>query len=180
MIRAWEGFRFKDDWMKLQQRCMTQDFSWYGSAAEYIKIYKELTGQPGELTSEEEDKISFLIQKNISWDLNGKGNIDENIGEDNTEKESTETQTVIQEESTTVEDEQTQESTAPTDSSTITSQAVEVVTNHNAPEIEESLSQESSTSIITTETEVHQPTSDIEEDQPKLKPRPSISSPTGD
>ncbi len=180
MIRAWEGFRFKDDWMKLQQRCMTQDFSWYGSAAEYIKIYKELTGQPGELTSEEENKISFLIQKNISWDLNGKGNIDENIGEDNTEKESTETQTVIQEESTTVEDEQTQESTAPTDSSTITSQAVEVVTNHNAPEIEESLSQESSTSIITTETEVHQPTSDIEEDQPKLKPRPSISSPTGD
>ncbi len=170
MIRAWEGFRFKDDWAKLQQRCMTQDFSWYGSAAEYIKIYKELTGQPGELTSEEEDKITFLIQQNISWDINGKENLDENIREDNSEKESTETQTVIKEETTTVEDEKPQESTAPIDSSTITTQTVEVekeeenksipdevpseeslsqttVPNQNASEIEESAYQESSISV---------------------------------
>ncbi len=177
MIRAWEGFRFKTDWMKLQQRCMTQDFSWYQSAAEYIKIYKELTGQPGELTPEEADKIRFLIQKNISWDINGNENIDENITEEKTENEhqlseteSTVTQTVIEEETTTVEDEQSQESTSQIDSSTITTQTVPVekeeenknipdevpseeslsqttVTNQNTSEIEESVSKETKESL---------------------------------
>ncbi len=208
MIRAWEGFRFQADWMKLQQRCMTQDFSWYQSAAEYIKIYKELSGQPGELTPEEADKISFLIQKNISWDINGNGNIDENVTEEKTENEhqmseteSTVTQTVIEEETTTVEDEQPQESTSPIDSSTITTQTVAVekeeenknipdevpleqslsqttVTNQNTSEIEESVSKESFTPIIAIETEPNQPTTESEADKPKLKPRPSLPSPT--
>lgn len=44
MIRTWESFRYKQDWQKLQQRAMTQDFSWYKSALEYLKIYKQITG----------------------------------------------------------------------------------------------------------------------------------------
>ncbi|MDJ0658569.1 MAG: glycogen synthase GlgA [Crocosphaera sp.] len=85
MIRAWEGFRFKTDWTKLQQRCMTQDFSWYKSAAEYIKIYKEVTGQPGELSPEEEDKINVLITKNLSWDINGNGSLNKKSDSDKIE-----------------------------------------------------------------------------------------------
>ncbi len=87
MIRAWEGFRFKADWKKLQQRCMTQDFSWYKSAAEYIKIYKELTGQPGELSVEEQDKITTLIKKNLSWDVNGNASNNIELKEENTQNE---------------------------------------------------------------------------------------------
>ncbi len=60
MVRAWEGFRYKADWAKLQKRAMEMDFSWYRSAAEYIKIYKEITGQAGELTPEEEEHLLAL------------------------------------------------------------------------------------------------------------------------
>jgi starch synthase len=57
MIRAWESYRYKADWQKLQRRGMEQDFSWYRSALEYLKIYKQITGQPDELTPEEKDKL---------------------------------------------------------------------------------------------------------------------------
>jgi starch synthase len=57
MIRAWESYRYKADWQKLQQRGMEQDFSWYRSALEYLKIYKQITGQPDELTADEKDKL---------------------------------------------------------------------------------------------------------------------------
>ena len=60
MVRTWEGFRYKDHWQKLQQRAMKKDFSWYRSAVEYIKIYKEITGQPGELSEEETAKLQSL------------------------------------------------------------------------------------------------------------------------
>ncbi|PZV25624.1 MAG: glycogen synthase GlgA [Snowella sp.] len=60
MVRTWEGFRYKDHWQKLQQRAMKKDFSWYRSAVEYIKIYKEITGQPGELSEEETAKLKAL------------------------------------------------------------------------------------------------------------------------
>lgn len=53
MVRAWEGFRFKDDWKKLQQRGMTQDFSWDKSALEYVKIYRRVLGFPPEEESVE-------------------------------------------------------------------------------------------------------------------------------
>jgi starch synthase len=66
IIRAWEGFRYKKDWQKLQKRGMKQDFSWYKSAAEYIKIYKEITGQAGELTEDEQEKINTLSSHFIS------------------------------------------------------------------------------------------------------------------
>jgi starch synthase len=60
MVRTWEGFRYKEDWKKLQQRAMKKDFSWYRSAIEYIKIYKEITGQSGELSEEETAKLQAL------------------------------------------------------------------------------------------------------------------------
>jgi starch synthase len=60
MVRTWEGFRYKDHWQKLQQRAMRKDFSWYRSAVEYIKIYKEITGQSGELSEEETAKLQAL------------------------------------------------------------------------------------------------------------------------
>lgn len=48
MIRAWEGFRYKDYWQALQQRGMTQDFSWYQSAKQYVKLYRSIYGLPEE------------------------------------------------------------------------------------------------------------------------------------
>ncbi len=61
MVRAWEGFRYKDYWQKLQQRGMQEDFSWYKSAAEYIKIYKQISGHEGVLSADEESKLATLI-----------------------------------------------------------------------------------------------------------------------
>jgi len=58
MVRAWEGFRYKKEWQELQQRGMRQDFSWYKSAVEYIKMYREVIGEAPELTKEEEEIIA--------------------------------------------------------------------------------------------------------------------------
>jgi starch synthase len=66
MVRAWEGFRFKADWRKLQQRGMTTDFSWYRSAGEYLKIYKQLMGEAGELSVEEQAQIEAFIAADTS------------------------------------------------------------------------------------------------------------------
>lgn len=44
LIRAWEGFRYKDRWAQLQQRGMQQDFSWERSALQYEGIYKDMIG----------------------------------------------------------------------------------------------------------------------------------------
>jgi starch synthase len=60
MVRAWEGFRYKEKWRELQQRGMKQDFSWYNSAAKYIRIYKEILGENPELTEEESEQIEAL------------------------------------------------------------------------------------------------------------------------
>ena len=48
MIRALEAYRYKDQWRKLQQRGMWQNFSWEKSAYEYIKIYNRVLGNPEE------------------------------------------------------------------------------------------------------------------------------------
>ncbi|MDJ0617103.1 MAG: glycogen synthase GlgA [Calothrix sp. MO_192.B10] len=48
MIRAWEGFRYKDKWQSLQQRGMKEDFSWYKSAKEYVRMYRSVLGLPEE------------------------------------------------------------------------------------------------------------------------------------
>ena len=62
MVRAWEGFHYKDKWRELQQRGMSQDFSWLKSALEYIKMYKEILGKSTELTEEEQEKVALLKQ----------------------------------------------------------------------------------------------------------------------
>jgi starch synthase len=48
MVRAWEGFRYKDHWQALQQRGMTMDFSWDKSAQQYVAMYREVLGLPDE------------------------------------------------------------------------------------------------------------------------------------
>ena len=63
MVRAWEGFRYKEKWQELQQRGMRQDSSWLKSALEYIKMYKQAIGESTELTAEEQQKIAALAAK---------------------------------------------------------------------------------------------------------------------
>ncbi|MGD2180454.1 glycogen synthase GlgA [Lusitaniella coriacea] len=53
MVKASEGFRYKDRWQKLQQRGMRQDFSWEKSATEYVKMYREILGLPPEEEAKE-------------------------------------------------------------------------------------------------------------------------------
>lgn len=44
MVRAYEGFRYKDEWKKLQQRGMREDFSWTKSAKQYVRMYNSIYG----------------------------------------------------------------------------------------------------------------------------------------
>ena len=60
MVRASEGFIYRDRWQQLQQRAMSQDFSWLKSALEYIKIYKEILGQSTDLSESEQKKLEAL------------------------------------------------------------------------------------------------------------------------
>jgi starch synthase len=60
MIRAWEGFRYKDKWKELQQRGMRQDFSWDLSAQAYVKLYQEVLGISGDEGLEASGKILEL------------------------------------------------------------------------------------------------------------------------
>ena len=60
MVRASEGFVYKDRWQELQQRAMSQNFSWVKSALEYIKMYKETLGQSTDLTQDEQKKLKIL------------------------------------------------------------------------------------------------------------------------
>jgi starch synthase len=39
---------------------MKQDYSWYRSALEYIKIYKQITGRSDELSEDEKEKLAML------------------------------------------------------------------------------------------------------------------------
>ena len=64
MVRAWEGFQYKDKWQELQKRAMSKNFSWLKSALEYIKMYKEPLGQSIELTEDEKQKLAFFIGEN--------------------------------------------------------------------------------------------------------------------
>jgi starch synthase len=61
MVRASEGYRYKEKWQSLQQRGMEKDFSWLKSALDYIKMYKEIIGLPGDLTEDEREKLTSLV-----------------------------------------------------------------------------------------------------------------------
>lgn len=54
MVRAWEGFHYKDKWKALQQRAMKENFSWDKSAVEYVRMYREVLGMPPEPTEDEQ------------------------------------------------------------------------------------------------------------------------------
>ncbi len=45
MVRAWEGFRYKEPWKALQVRGMEQDVSWDKSAIEYDLLYKSIRAE---------------------------------------------------------------------------------------------------------------------------------------
>lgn len=44
VVRAWEGFQYKENWKALQQRGMSQNFSWEQSAKEYVNLYRSMYG----------------------------------------------------------------------------------------------------------------------------------------
>jgi starch synthase len=48
LVRAWEGFQYRDAWRGLQQRGMRKDFSWDKSALAYNQLYNEVMGLPGD------------------------------------------------------------------------------------------------------------------------------------
>ena len=56
MVRAWEGFRFKPQWKELQQRGMSNNFSWELSAKKYVNLYREMLGLPEE--EEKKEKVA--------------------------------------------------------------------------------------------------------------------------
>lgn len=56
MVRAWEGFRFKPQWMELQQRGMSENFSWNLPAKQYVNLYRSIFGLP-----EEEEKVEESV-----------------------------------------------------------------------------------------------------------------------
>jgi starch synthase len=60
LVRAWEGFQHKESWQALQQRGMSQDFSWEKSAKEYIQLYRSARGLPAEAI--ESEKPAFVTQ----------------------------------------------------------------------------------------------------------------------
>ncbi len=60
MVRAYEGFRFKKDWRKLQIRCMKQDFSWHKSALQYVRMYKEAIDQKNALLRQQDNPSSLV------------------------------------------------------------------------------------------------------------------------
>jgi starch synthase len=60
IVRAGEGFKYKDQWQQLQKRGMNQDFSWKKSALDYLKLYKDLLGLPEEVTEAEQNPLARL------------------------------------------------------------------------------------------------------------------------
>ncbi|MBE9129220.1 MULTISPECIES: glycogen synthase GlgA [unclassified Coleofasciculus] len=60
MIRAWEGFRYKEQWQALQQRGMGMEFSWDISAKQYIRLYQEMLGLPPEEEKQPQQPVGMI------------------------------------------------------------------------------------------------------------------------
>ncbi|MBW4519700.1 MAG: glycogen synthase GlgA [Scytolyngbya sp. HA4215-MV1] len=61
LVRAWEGFHYKQYWQELQQRGMGMNFSWDKSAKQYIELYRSILGVP-EDTEAREKHIELINQ----------------------------------------------------------------------------------------------------------------------
>jgi starch synthase len=59
LVRAWEGFHYKQYWQQLQQRGMGMNFSWDKSAKQYIELYRSILGIPED--AEKVEKQAELI-----------------------------------------------------------------------------------------------------------------------
>ncbi|MGF1492073.1 MAG: glycogen synthase GlgA [Microcoleaceae cyanobacterium] len=57
LIRTSEAFRFRDQWHRLQQRAMHQNFSWENSAREYIKVYEEVVHGGSQQSEESQAEV---------------------------------------------------------------------------------------------------------------------------
>lgn len=61
LVRAWEGFHYREAWQKLQQRGMRDDFSWHYSAREYIKLYSSILGLPEDSVQQPQQLLKALV-----------------------------------------------------------------------------------------------------------------------
>lgn len=51
LIRASESYLYRESWLELQKRGMSQDFSWQRSAEKYVQLYQDLLNSPAEILS---------------------------------------------------------------------------------------------------------------------------------
>jgi starch synthase len=61
LVRAWEGFQYREPWQALQKRGMQQDFSWHKSALAYQAMYNDIMGLPVD-TSPKADVLSEPVK----------------------------------------------------------------------------------------------------------------------
>jgi starch synthase len=61
LVRAWEGFQYREPWQALQRRGMQQDFSWHKSALAYQAMYNDIMGLPAD-TCPKADVLSEPIK----------------------------------------------------------------------------------------------------------------------
>ncbi|NJN86380.1 MAG: glycogen synthase GlgA [Leptolyngbyaceae cyanobacterium SL_7_1] len=64
MIRAWEGYRYRDRWQELQQRGMQEEFGWEKSAKDYTRVYNRAMGLAEETGLEE--SLPELVPEAVS------------------------------------------------------------------------------------------------------------------
>ena len=59
LVRAVETFRHKDTWRAIQKNAMREDFSWFHSAFEYVKIYKRAIEFHKEAPGSDRSNLNF-------------------------------------------------------------------------------------------------------------------------
>jgi starch synthase len=63
IVRAWEGFHYKDRWRTLQQRGMATDFSWDKSAQQYVDLYRSMLGPAADEPATPPDMADTIPKK---------------------------------------------------------------------------------------------------------------------